>query len=419
MTDHNNDIGMGKANLIAYRKAQTVPTSGVVGGIYDDKNKRTLYVNKSNYKPPTGATKAQIISSILDGTSSYSDKEFYSPVPITLAGIRKWCEAHVEQDNYSRKDGSKWTAPACTVGILRYRDNGKIAGFIPCNSWSCPVCGPIKRNRLTDKVIDVFDTRKERTDCDLHHITLNLRVPAHGHTINDPRPMLYKGYPISGYVPQEKIAECFQRFRSNMRNMGYFNGPTGKILSDTTFINSNGTECRRIRRELLDTDDCYFYVKEFSPPSGKHKSGVVTAGSRRHYHILTNFYVPTEDLRRAWWYATKKTSANVKITSATESQGKVRASYITKYINKSMSDETFINNYLPRERRYGKTVGLFTMKFESKGLCYFQALLRLRDGKRLYSSAYDMARITTPEGEVVICTDDLPTWNDYTQHPLS
>ena len=386
--EHGNDITFG------FPISSHERVWGVAGGCCTEKELRPSYVNKTNYNPP--ACGALTASTILDGSISKNDAEMHPPVPVTLQGIRRWCSMHTDDPKYTRKDGSAWTAPDCTVGIFRYRDDGRVAGFVPCNSWDCPVCGPLKRNRLNDKVSDTFDRMVER-DLSLHFLTLNLRVPVGKQHIHQQNPMDVDGYHISGYVPQIDIAQCFQRFRSILHKKGYFTGATGAVKSETKFINKFGTHCTRITRERLPDDQAYFYVKEFSPPKHGYKNGSakVTAGNRRHYHLLTNFDIPEDVIRDAWWHATNKTSTNVKMISETREFGALRGRYITKYINKSMANETFVPQYLPRERRYGKSVGLFSMQFESKGLCFYQGLAPIPTPDFVkttgYSSVMDMA----------------------------
>jgi len=383
-----------------------LPVEGVPGGCCTEKKPRTLYVNKNNYNPPVST--ASMLSSVLDGSYLEKDCEFSPPVPLTLLGVREWCSRNVEKTEWQRKDGDLWTAPACTVGIFRRRDNGKVAGFVPCNSWNCDVCGPIKKNRLIDKTEAAFGDRP------VFFLTLNLRVPTGKWKVWDQNPLRVDGYNISGYVPQHLIAGCFQRFRSILSKKGYFRGATGPIKSETHYVNKFGTHCVRVTRERLPDDQAYFYVKEFSPSKHSYKdgSGKVTAGNRRHYHILTTFDIPEAVIRDAWWRATNKTSTNVKFISETEEFGALRARYVAKYINKSMPDSSFHAGYLRHERRYGKSVGFFTMSFDSLGTCFFQGLVKPDSDHggdtSLYSSLYS-----------IVCEDPMDPFYYSLQEPLS
>lgn len=404
-----------------------LPAPGVVGGQVPIDEDPYSYVNKSNYNPPT--SNMQLVNESLLGSGLPKDYENSPPVPITLALLLLWARAQNPDPLWKRKDGSDWTPPACTVGVLRSRATGKITGWVPCNAWSCATCGPIKRDRLSKAATAAFG------DQPVWFLTLNLRVPKGKQSVLDSNPMVSDGFDISGYVPQEEIARCWQRFRSILskprwHDLAYKRAyksmpvatdeevlarddyllahadfwiprPSGPMIYVSRWINKHGVACHRLHREKMPEDGVYFYVKEFSPPPHRDKRGVVTAGHRRHYHILMNFDIPEDVIREAWWYATNKTSTNVKMIQETDEFGKLRPSYITKYINKSMSDDTFVADYLPLERRYGKSVGFFTMAFPSLGLSFFQPLVKS-------TRAYD---------EAVHDPDKLPQ-HFSRQHPL-
>ena len=364
---------------------------GVVGGLVV-KDAPCLYVSKNNYNPPT--SNLQMVNESLLGSGLPKDYEYSPPVPITLPLLRLWAAANKPPDPSWDSERLN-TPPDCTVGVLRSRETGRLVSWIPCNSWSCSTCGPIKRDRLRAKVVEAFG------DQPTYFLTLNSRVPRGKQKYTDSNPMMSDGYHISGYLPQEELPAAFQRFRSILNKRGYFTGATGDIVRETHYVNKFGTPCVRTTRARTPYDQAYFYVKEFSPPSHV-KNGRVTVGHRRHYHLLMNFDIPEDIIRHAWWLATNKTSTNIKMVSETDEFGKLRPSYITKYINKSMSDDTFIADYLPYERRYGKSVGFFTMAYPSLGRCFFQPLVAS-------TRAYD---------EAIHEPDKLPE-HFSRQHPLA
>jgi hypothetical protein len=173
--------------------------------------------------------------------------------------------------------------------MYRHKVTGR-ARPMPCNQWSCPFCGPIKKARVADRVKYGFMTRS---------------------------------FTIKG-------------FRVRMVTLTQKRGSKRNIMEDwATF------------RHLLTRAGVlglrYFWTKEFTP-----------TGHQRHLHVLVNLYIPHILIKKLWRKATQGESYIVHITGRKnqDESGDINnpAGYATKYLTKAYAKE---NGFESHERRYG------------------------------------------------------------------
>lgn len=230
-------------------------------------------------------------------------------------------------------------APKCMIGTLRDNITGEVRSTLACNMWSCPVCAAKKKNKLIKEVNKAF------ADQDCFFMTLTVKP-------NDDR------------FSDKDITKAFARLRASLYKYGFFDRSQGHI---------------------------YTWVKEFTPPSHEYVDDLgrlrMSVGNVRHLHILTNFMVPntiryttptgigkTRTRQSLWQLATRGTSHVFDIVVETKAHGKVRSSYMTKYITKGCDGETSEHGFQKYERRFGKSVGLFQMRPPSQHTCFLQFL---------------------------------------------
>lgn len=176
-----------------------------------------------------------------------------------------------------------------TKGLFRNTVTGAVKPM-PCNQWDCPVCGPIKKARVADRV---------------------------GNGLQD------HSFAIKG-------------FRVRMVTLTQKRGSKRSITADwATF------------RHLLIRSGVrglrYFWTKEFTP-----------TGHQRHLHVLINAYIPHILIKKLWRQATRGESYIVHITGRKQQDesGDITnpAGYATKYLTKAYGKE---DGFESHERRYG------------------------------------------------------------------
>lgn len=128
--------------------------------------------------------------------------------------------------------------------------DGKTRVPAPCRSWSCPVCGQVKKNRVMD-IVHIADAQLRQSDMVPNRkiwrfLTLTQRT-------DDPVP----------------IMKAWARFRA------------------------------LAAKHNVPFD--FFLVKEF------------TVKGKRHLHVLINRYIKGYDVKKWWWFATEKNSFVIKI----------------------------------------------------------------------------------------------------------
>ncbi len=161
---------------------------------------------------------------------------------------------------------------------------------LPCNLWSCPVCGPKKAMRLKYILIDII--KLNNLD---HILTLTLKP--------DRIPEKYL-HPIkkTGYF----ITYLFNRFRLTLQ--------------------------RKLKTKIK-----YVWVKEFQN------------NGNAHLHILVNRFLPERILRREWTRIGGGHSLDIQQVRNIEAA----AVYITSYITKGFKDAPLsTGGFLVNERRH-------------------------------------------------------------------
>jgi len=143
------------------------------------------------------------------------------------------------------------TLTNCPTPIGRYVSSGGVSIPAPCNSWRCPVCGKVKKNKVIDRIHDGQVLLKQ--DESLHPDYRFFRFLTLTQSVDDPVP----------------IMKAWNRFRAYFAKKGI------------KFV--------------------YFGVKEF------------TKKGKRHLHILVNRYLRFEDIKYAWMLATEGYSWRVWI----------------------------------------------------------------------------------------------------------
>lgn len=160
-----------------------------------------------------------------------------------------------------------------------------------CNQWTCPHCGPIKKNRIADRVRNGYER-----DLDI--------TPTAGHRV--------RAVTLTQKLGTEQyIMAAWSKMRHLLRRAGF---------------------------HLK-----YFWAKEF------------TKNGERHLHLLVNAYIPQHVLKELWTQATNGESYIVWITGKEQpdnSEGDIHnpAGYATKYLTKAYGTEVRFDE---KEHRYG------------------------------------------------------------------
>lgn len=161
-------------------------------------------------------------------------------------------------------------------GYVRNLETGELVP-LPCNRWTCPVCGPRRKAALLDDIAyggGIIQANGRRW----RFLTLTLSTKVNGRDID-----LF-----------------WARFRAHIHNWRVKQGHKIPVQ--------------------------YFKVKEF------------TEKGQRHLHVLIDTFVPFNFIQHAWRQATEGTSFWVHIKKA---QVKSAAGYMSKYMTKQtvMSDK--------------------------------------------------------------------------------
>lgn len=165
--------------------------------------------------------------------------------------------------------------------------------YIPCGKWTCPACGPRKKNVVLDRAKTGFFDLEVQKGHRARALTLTLGPDA----------------------DNALMGRYFARFRA--------------YLAKKRKDRKGRMRCfRRIN---------YFWTKEFMQ------------NGKQHLHVLIDVFIPVNIIRKAWTWATYGTSRIVHIASR---GGPVRnaAAYMTKYMTKELQQQ---HKFKKGEHRYG------------------------------------------------------------------
>lgn len=177
-------------------------------------------------------------------------------------------------------------------GYFHLPDGRKIPAS--CRSWTCPVCGQVKKNEIMDRV---------KMGCN----NLLVKKGVVAYTPGGPDAPIWRFLTLTQSTRDDSdIMDDWNRLRSSLSGCGY------KIE--------------------------YFLTKEF------------TTKGKRHLHVLIDCWIPQKLLKRLWYKATGGKSYIVHITRWNAHHP---AAYMTKYMTKSVGEFRFAK----RERRYTSSRG--------------------------------------------------------------
>ena len=163
----------------------------------------------------------------------------------------------------------------CPTPIGRYVSADGVTIPAPCNSWRCPVCGKVKKNKVIDRIHDgqVLLSQDESLHADFRFF----RFLTLTQSIEDDTPIMV----------------AWARFRAYLAKKGI------KLV--------------------------YFGVKEF------------TKKGKRHLHVLVNKYLRFKDVKHAWILATKGNSYRVWINRVNVKSGAgYMTKYMSKTLHHEM-----------------------------------------------------------------------------------
>lgn len=166
----------------------------------------------------------------------------------------------------------------------------------PCNRWDCETCGKVKKNKLMDRVGRGYAV-----------------LQAQGHRV---RALCLT---LGPEADNEDMGKYFARFRAWL------------------------AKPRKYRKKMRCFRGLhYFWTKEFQE------------NGQLHLHVLIDAYIPWQLIKRAWKWATYKTSSIIFITKIHNSIYRP-AGYMTKYMEKELCQA---GKFRKGERRYGFSRGI-------------------------------------------------------------
>lgn len=176
------------------------------------------------------------------------------------------------------------------IGLFKNHKTGEEV-FASCRQWGCPVCGPVKKNQLLDRVKKGFTP-----DVPL--------IPAEDEEYEEIKPYNVRMLTLTlrAGTDDTQITKYWNTLRTELKDAGFKLGR-------------------------------FFWTKEF------------TKRGTRHLHVLIDCYIPRIVIRKLW----KRITGGSYIVHISRMRVKNPAGYASKYLTKGFSEGEF-KKY---ERRYG------------------------------------------------------------------